>query len=106
VRRSEVDERVVREALNSLLLGDARPPGPSLELSKLVDKLDAEYFRLGKASPGSTALRRFSQARAVQSLIYAWLSPDLEPTADAVYEAAMSLDDPSPLLKAVWATIE
>lgn len=95
----------MREALNILLLGEVAKSSVLSELDVLVRQLDAEYFSLGNATQGSPALLRFSQARAIQSLVFAMSAPNLESTADAVYEAAMSLEEPLPLLRAVWGAV-
>lgn len=75
-------------------------------LSKLADELDNGYFDLANKTNSDSATemaarQMFCQARAVTALRFACDDDIHISAAEAVYEAAMSTDDPSQVLDAV-----
>lgn len=68
------------------------------QLDELTKKYDTEYFLLQKQSlPDAT--RPFSQARAASALSFAAALPALDAVCDSLYEASVTVDDPTELFE-------
>ena len=86
------------------LLDDNKTPDRALmaELEATRDRMDKQYLELhesGDESNTREAIKLFSQARAMASICYA-AEAEREHWSDAVYEAAMAIDDPSEVIEA------
>jgi hypothetical protein len=104
--RNPVDDPVVISARLALQSGRSPTDAERTQLENLLNRLDVAYFELQATAEerqdGSSAWEAaFKRARAVASLFYALDDDPLTAAAEAVYEAAAALDDPSEVLDAV-----
>lgn len=100
----------IQEACKTLRKGDSLSSSQQSEVETLVANLDNEYFDLQDAAEEGRAtteeyMRKFVQARAVSALLFASKSDPLEASTEAVYEAAIVVEDREPLFSAVESAL-
>lgn len=101
---------VATETLKALEANEQISEQTRATLRNLTDELDLRYFELmdGEATDfaaETTARQFFSQARAIASLAYASEGNFPMSVVEAVYEAALSTDDPHRVIDAVDAAL-
>ena len=97
---ASADVQDARAAAAMSLLDSEVPIGHEVwsELEVVRDNLDKRYLELHNSSD-KNALILFSQARAIASICYV-LSGERDLWSEAIYEAAMTMDDPSVVIAA------
>jgi len=106
VRRSELNENIVAEALALLRAEKAPDITVRQRLEELAARLDDQYFDASKEPDealGPDGLGFFSKARAAAALAYAFGDP--ERIHEAIYEAIATTNDQEELLKTILATL-
>ncbi|MCS5990681.1 hypothetical protein LNP02_12625 [Klebsiella variicola subsp. variicola] len=104
-----VDLHVVDESLRQLLSGYKLSIEQVSKLERLAAQLDEEYFNLHDSQNeerelNPQALHLFSQARAVSALAFAGRDDSIESATEAIYEAALAIDD-GQVLNAVFSVL-
>ena len=110
ISKANLQRTSIEEACKGLRKGTGLSPAQQSEIEALVASLDNEYFDLQEAAEEGRAttddyLRKFAQARAASTLLFASKSNPLEASTEAVYEAAAVLKDKRPLFSAVESAL-
>jgi hypothetical protein len=96
---SALVDPLVNQALAKIELGTPDTALSSV-LSKLSGRLDTQYFD-AKERDDASWRGLFQQARAAAALAQALLVVDSDSAAEAIYEAAHSVDDPSSVYRLI-----
>ncbi|MBW3542015.1 MAG: hypothetical protein KY476_17235 [Planctomycetes bacterium] len=99
--RTNFKAPIVTEARDRLARGESLSPESLAALERLATELDERYLELqdatDPAAPQSAVLRAFADARAAAALLHAFDPDALTAATEAVYEAAMTAENPSDL---------
>jgi len=106
VLRTDIGDSIVQTALQSLITTGGLEPPLKADIEARVARLDREYFDLQDATESDRlvaedSLKTFGQARAAAAILAASSEDPFEAASEAIYEAAVSVNDPEPLFSLI-----
>lgn len=98
VELAGVSDSAVLACLESLRRGETVSREIVVNLSRISNELDEQYFDLQDVSDdeqsfGKEVLKVFGQARAVAALVFFTTEESVQSASEAVYEAILSVED-------------
>lgn len=106
ITQAQLKHQLIDKAMEDLRYGHTIPSNERAALQALATQLDDEYldlqdeFEKGRASE-SDYMRAFGQARAASAVSSAISDQAFEAAAEAIYEAAATVDDSKTLFAAI-----
>jgi hypothetical protein len=103
-------DATIAKALKALRQPGTDPQPARSEIQAIVQQLDAAAFRaqdLSESGQGSDEdyTKAFAKARCAAAVSFARLTDPLEAALEAVYEAAMTTDDPVEIIAVVQSVL-
>jgi len=114
LRKTKANNRLTQDILKKYQTQSDLPLNLQAELEKEIAIFEEDYFRLQTAAENGESLPEryltpFQKARAVSAVLYCFESDLALAANEALYEAAMSLNDPEELIdmakKVLWSEI-
>jgi hypothetical protein len=110
LKHSGVKNATIAKGIGELRRTGAISPGLCTDLQAIVEQLDEDAFRAQEAVEAGHGswdeyLAAYSRARCGAALSFAGLADPLQAAVEAIYEAAMTSDDPEEIISVLQSAL-